>query len=424
MMNEKDNSNLTLAIEHSELKVPEIRFKGFSGDWENKNIGCVLAEIKRPIELLDDQLYQLVTVKRRNEGVVPRITLKGKDILVKNYFSIKAGDYLISKRQVVHGANGLVPNNLNNAVVSNEYLIAIDSDDITTRFWTIISKRSEMHRLFFISSYGVDIEKLVFDVADWKNRTITIPQITEQKTITNYFQKLDTLINQHQQKHNQLSNIKKAMLGKMFPKAGATIPEIRFKGFSGEWERSTLAEIGNTYTGLSGKTKDDFGYGQGRFVTYMNVFSNVISDETLVEPINIDSTQTEVKAGDVFFTTSSETPEEVGMSSVWVYDIKNIYLNSFCFGYRPKRKFNCYYFAYMLRSPSFRAKITFLAQGISRYNISKTKVMDTTVAIPCLEEQIKIGNYFQKLDNLINQHQQQISKLKQIKQACLNKMFV
>lgn len=226
-----------------ERKVPNIRFKGFSGEWENKKIGRILTEIKRPIELMDNTSYQLVTVKRRNEGVVPRAILKGKNILVKNYFRVEAGDYLISKRQVVHGANGIVPDNLDGAVVSNEYLVVTDSDDITAKYWTIISIRPEMHKIFFVSSYGVDIEKLVFDVTDWKNRTIFIPQVTEQKNITNYFQKLDALINQHQQKHDKLSNIKKAMLEKMFPKPGETVPEIRFKGFSGEWEERGFSDI-------------------------------------------------------------------------------------------------------------------------------------------------------------------------------------
>ena len=76
----------------AEKNVPEIRFQGFSCDWQNKEIGSILAEIKRPVELLDNELYQLVTVKRRNEGVVPRAILKGKNILVKNYYGIKSGD--------------------------------------------------------------------------------------------------------------------------------------------------------------------------------------------------------------------------------------------------------------------------------------------------------------------------------------------
>lgn len=210
----------------------------------------------------------------------------------------------------------------------------------------------------------------------------------------------------------------------MFPKQGEKIPEIRFKGFSEEWKEKTLGEIGATYTGLSGKTKDDFGHGQARFVTYLNVFSNAISNENSVEPIEFDKNQNEVKKGDVFFTTSSETPEEVGMSSVWMSEIKNVYLNSFCFGYRPIQKLDNYYIAYLLRSNSFRNKIVFLAQGISRYNISKTKVMDIKISIPELSEQEKIGNYFQKLETLIKHHQQQITQLNNIKQACLSKMYV
>ena len=165
--------------------------------------------------------------------------------------------------------------------------------------------------------------------------------------------------------------------------------------------------MGQTYTGLSGKTKDDFGHGQARFVTYMNVFSNPISNPEITEPIEIDPKQNEVEVGDVFFTTSSETPEEVGMSSILLEKRGKTYLNSFCFGFRPSEKIDSYYLAYMLRSESTRAKIILLAQGISRYNISKNKVMEIAVSLPSLDEQKMIGQYFSQLDNLITLHQRQ-----------------
>ena len=171
------------------------------------------------------------------------------------------------------------------------------------------------------------------------------------------------------------------------------------------WEQRKLGEVGSTYTGLSGKSKEDFGHGEGRYVTYMNVFTSAISSSNMVEPIEIDTKQNEVKAGDVFFTTSSETPEEVGMSSVMLENWSNTYLNSFCFGYRPIDIFDHYYLAYMLRSDSVRENIVFLAQGISRYNISKNRVMEIEVPIPQMEEQRLLGNYFRKLDNLITLHQ-------------------
>ena len=182
-------------------------------------------------------------------------------------------------------------------------------------------------------------------------------------------------------------------------------PAIRFQGFTDPWEQRKLGDVGVTYTGLSGKTKEDFGHGNGTFVTYMNVFSNTVGLPNMVEPVEIDDSQNKVLYGDVLFTTSSETPEEVGMSSVWLGNAENTYLNSFCFGYRPMVEFNPYYLAYMLRSSSMRKNITFLAQGISRYNISKNKMMDIEMPIPNIEEQKQIGSYFCSLDNLITLHQ-------------------
>ena len=200
-------------------------------------------------------------------------------------------------------------------------------------------------------------------------------------------------------------------------------PAIRFAGFTDAWEQRKLGEMGQTYTGLSGKTKDDFGHGQARFVTYMNVFSNPISNPEMTEPIEIDPKQNEVEVGDVFFTTSSETPEEVGMSSILLEKRGKTYLNSFCFGFRPSEKIDSYYLAYMLRSESARAKITLLAQGISRYNISKNKVMEIAVSLPSLDEQKMIGQYFSQLNNLITLHQREYAKLVNIKASMLEKMF-
>ena len=200
-------------------------------------------------------------------------------------------------------------------------------------------------------------------------------------------------------------------------------PAIRFKGFSDTWEQRKLGEVGETYTGLSGKSKDDFGHGSGKFITYMNVFSNPVASPNMTEAIEIDDSQNKVRFGDVLFTTSSETPDEVGMSSVWLENAENTYLNSFCFGYRPTAEFNPYYLAYMLRSSSMRKKITFLAQGISRYNISKNKMMDIEMPIPSIDEQKQIGEYFANLDNLITLHQRKYEKLHNIKKSMLEKMF-
>ena len=247
---------------------------------------------------------------------------------------------------------------------------------------------------------------------------------SEARKIGTIFRSIDNLITLHQRKFEKLTNVKKSMLEKMFPQNGSSYPEIRFKGFTDPWEQRKLGDIGETYTGLSGKTKADFGHGQARFVTYMNVFSNPISNPEMTEPIEIDPKQNEVEVGDVLFTTSSETPEEVGMSSVLLEKRGKTYLNSFCFGFRPSEKIDSYYLAYMLRSESAREKIILLAQGISRYNISKNKVMEIAVSLPSLDEQKLIGQCFRQLDHLITLHQRELEKLQNIKKSMLEKMFV
>ena len=155
----------------------------------------------------------------------------------------------------------------------------------------------------------------------------------------------------------------------------------------------------------------------------MNVFSNPISLPEMVEEVEFDESQNTVRYGDVLFTTSSETPEEVGMSSVWLENTENTYLNSFCFGFRPVKKVNPYYLAYLLRSSGMRRKISFLAQGISRYNISKTKMMELEISIPNENEQSAIGTFFSTLDQHITLHQRKLDKLKSVKQAYLSEMF-
>ena len=189
------------------------------------------------------------------------------------------------------------------------------------------------------------------------------------------------------------------------------------------WEHRKVEELGDTFTGLTGKTKEDFGHGDATFVTYINVFSNPITDLKMTESVEIDAKQNQVEYGDIFFTTSSETPEEVGMSSVWLGNEANVYLNSFCFGYRPVTELAPYYMAFMLRSPNVRKKFIFLAQGISRYNISKNRVMDIEIPVPNIDEQRKVGQFFKDIDDLITLHQRKLEQLKELKKTYLQVMF-
>ena len=312
------------------------------------------------------------------------------------YYIVKNEDFVYNPRISTSAPVGPINRNkLGRTGVMSPLYTVFRPHDIDTTYLEYFFKCGYWHSFMnFNGDSGARSDR--FSIRDnvFFQMPIPIPDIDEQRKIGELLTCLDNLITLHQRQHFLHST----------PDISLSVRLIHpFYTFS--WEQRKLGEMGQTYTGLSGKTKDDFGHGQARFVTYMNVFSNPISNPEMTEPIEIDPKQNEVEVADVFFTTSSETPEEVGMSSILLEKRGKTYLNSFCFGFRPSEKIDSYYLAYMLRSESTRAKIILLAQGISRYNISKNKVMEIAVSLPSLDEQKMIGQYFSQLDNLITLHQ-------------------
>ncbi|MBB2920459.1 restriction endonuclease subunit S [Cupriavidus alkaliphilus] len=393
-------------------KVPPIRFKAFEAKWEDEKIGSVLAEKRRPIALNDHQRYELITVKRRNEGVVSRGHLLGRDILVKNYAQLQAGDFVISKRQVVHGATGMVPPELDGAIVSNEYLTAVDSEKLLTEFLTIAVSLPAMRRKFFLSSYGVDIEKLFFDAEDWKKREFTLPSKAEQAQIGLFFRQLDLLIGLHQSKHDKLRALKKAMLEKMFPKPGACTPQIRFKGFSKDWVEMKLKALGTF------NPKEDL----PEVFEYVDLESVVgtemVGHRTMMREAAPSRAQRLARRGDLFFQT------------VRPYQ-KNNYLFTllgsnyvFSTGYAQIRPFDSGSFLLaLMQRDSFVKLVLDNCTGTSYPAINANVLSEMTVAVPLPDEQEKIGTYFSTLDMLISQHATQLLQLKRVKAACMGKMF-
>lgn len=204
------------------------------------------------------------------------------------------------------------------------------------------------------------------------------------------------------------------------------IPELRFSNFYNEWQEKKLGDLGKTYTGLSGKTKNDFGFGDSHFITYMNVFKNNIAKFEMTEKVKISNNekQNKVNYGDIFFTTSSEVPQEVGMTSIWLFKTNNVYLNSFCFGFRITiNNVLPIFLARYLRSENIRKKITILAQGSTRFNLSKKEVMKLSINFPEINEQQKIGDFFSKLDRQIELEEKKLELLEQQKRGYMQKIF-
>ena len=401
---------------------PAIRFKGFTDTWEQRKFSELYEKVSRKNDLTygKDDIISVANMYFKEDSYITDESY----LLTYNIFEL--GDIAFEGNKSKNYAHGrFVENTIGNGIVSHVFdVFKPIMKPYDLQFWKYAINNEQLMGGILLRSTKASTMMTNLVANDFLQETFLTPTYPEQQKIGAFFQQLDNLITLHQRKYDKLTNVKKSMLEKMFPKNGSNVPEIRFKGFTEAWEQRKLGEVGETYTGLSGKSKDDFGHGSGKFITYMNVFSNPVASSNMTEAIEIDDSQNKVQFGDVLFTTSSETPDEVGMSSVWLENAENTYLNSFCFGYRPTTEYNPYYLAYMLRSSSMRKKITFLAQGISRYNISKNKMMDIEMPIPSIDEQKQIGEYFRNLDNLITLHQRELEKLKNIKKSCLENMFV
>lgn len=206
----------------------------------------------------------------------------------------------------------------------------------------------------------------------------------------------------------------------------SNVPELRFPEFQEDWQKRKLGDIGQTFNGLTGKTKEDFGIGKP-YIQYTQIFENSkinINDFGLVN-VSDDENQKTAKYGDVFFTTSSETPTEVGYSSVLLNNIDELYLNSFCFGYRPNSldELNPNFAQFLFRSADFRKRVVRLAQGSTRYNMSKVQLMKEVINIPSLQEQTKIATCLSSLDELITLQTQKINHLKTHKKGLMQQLF-
>lgn len=258
-----------------------------------------------------------------------------------------------------------------------------------------------------------------------KTLSLQIPTTDEQQKIASFLTAIDQRIQLLQKKKAKLEEYKKGVMQKLFSQ------DIRFKDEHGndfpDWEEKRLGEIGATFNGLTGKTKVDFGEGKP-YVQYMQIFSNskINVEEFGFVKIEENENQSKVQYGDIFFTTSSETPNEIGTASVMLEEVEDVYLNSFCFGFRPNSLTELVpqFSRYLFRSELFRREIIKLAQGSTRFNMSKVELMKLRVLLPEEDEQIKIADFLTSLDDSIESIGVEIDGSIKYKKGLLQKMFV
>ncbi|WP_322902064.1 restriction endonuclease subunit S [Mycoplasmopsis felis] len=411
--------------------VPKVRFKGFGEEWKEEkleNIYSFASEGGTPDTNKDiyykPGLFYFTKIEDMANKYIYNTKSKISELGLKN-----SSAWIIPKNNILFS---------NGATIGN---VSINKVDLSTKqgiVGMIIKKKFNLEFIYYLLKSENFQSKLAEKITVGTIPTVAIFNLKkiklllttnsiEQQKIGKLLDQISNLITLEQSKLNKLKQLKQTLLQKMFPDGNSKTPRIRFKGFEGEWEEEKLEEIGQTYTGLSGKTKKDFGHGNSRYITYLNIFNNPIANLKGLDRIEEDCKQNSVKYGDIFVTTSSEIPEEVGITSIWPFkDKENIYLNSFCFGIRLNNINNYYinFLAYNLRNNELRKYIVLLAQGISRFNISNRRFMKLNILLPDISEQQKIGDFFSKIDILLNLYNSKLNKLKQIKEALLQKLLI
>jgi type I restriction enzyme S subunit len=250
---------------------------------------------------------------------------------------------------------------------------------------------------------------------------IAFPSATEQNNIGIALSDVDSLLERLERLIAKKRDLKQAAMQQLL--TGKT----RLPGFTGEWQPKTLGELGAIYGGLSGKTKEDFGDGEGLFVTFMNVMSNVRINCESFERVRIlpAESQNRVQKGDLLLNGSSETPEEVALCSVVDKDVPDLFLNSFCFGFRfyDETQADALFIALYLRSREGREIIKLLAQGSTRYNLSKPALLKSIMRLPQPKEQIAIAAVLTDMDTELAALEQRLAKTRDLKQAMMQELL-
>jgi type I restriction enzyme S subunit len=257
----------------------------------------------------------------------------------------------------------------------------------------------------------------------------------EQQKIGAFFENLDKLITEHQQKQSKLRAFKKAMLSKMFPQQGQTVPEIRFKGFSGDWDKSEFHDVFNGIPNNSlSREKLNYHSGKAKNIHYGDIlvkYNEIVDLEKEVIPFISDNETVEklknsrLLEGDIIISDTAE--DEMVGKCVEMINIKDniVFSGLHTIAVRPKQKFAPRYLGYYMNSDSYHDQLLKLMQGTKVLSISKNAIKKTFINHPInKKEQLQLGSYFQNLDNLIAFHQIQLEKLQNMKKAFLAKMFI
>lgn len=326
---------------------------------------------------------------------------------------LKAGD-LLTARTGYPGTTSLVPDGFDGAQSFTTLITRPRAGSVDPQYLCLYINGRAGQRYFEQAQIGGGQKNV--NAASLKLLPVALPATgREQRAVARALTDADALIDSLEQLLTKKRQIKQGAMQELL--TGTR----RLPGFTQEWSWLRLGDIGQTYGGLVGKSKLDFGHGSAKYVTFMNVMSNVQTSPNAVESVHIEPSESQnpVQAGDLLFNGSSETPEEVALCS-WVEDCQeNLFLNSFCFGFRPTTsgRISGLFMAYFFRARPGRVAVSSLAQGATRYNIAKTALLRVSLKLPAYEEQVAIAQVLSDMDAEITALEARLTKARALKQA-------
>ena len=394
--------------------VPEIRFEGFEGEWE-------------------DNQFNNVAIYRNGRAHENDIEERGKYIVVNSKFVSTNGEvkkYSNKQNEPLYLGEiafvlSDVPNgraiartflvDANNKYTLNQRIAAITpTEETDSYFLYILLNRNKYFLQFDDGAKQTNLSKV-----DVENFLSYYPSKPEQSQIGTFFQNLDNQITLEQQKHDKLVTLKKAMLEKMFPKEGASVPEIRFEGFENKWNLKKLSELTNYKNGVGNENNQS---DSGKY-ELINLNSISINGGLKHSGKYIDETESTLCENDLVMILSDVGHGDLLGRVAIIPENDKYVLNQRVALLRPNNSINPKFLFYNINANQYYFKLQ--GAGMSQLNISRSSVENFMSYIPIIIiEQSKIGSYFQNLDKLISLQQQKIDKLKNIKKACLDKMFV
>ena len=398
---------------------PAIRFKGFTDAWEQRKL-TEFVEFFSGLTYTPNDVQENGTLVLRSSNVSNGEVVNADNVYVNpqvvNSENVKVGDIVVVVRngsRSLIGKHAQIKAFMPNTVIG-AFMTGIRSECPEFTNALLNTSRFEEEIAMNMGATINQITGYMFSKMEFK-----VPCLDEQKKIGEYFEKLDNLITLHQRKYDKLQVLKKAMLEKMFPKNGSSVPEIRFKGFTDAWEQRKLTEFVEFFSGLT-YTPNDV-QENGTLVLRSSNVSNgevVNADNVYVNPQVVNSEN--VKVGDIVVVVRNGSRSLIGKHAQIKAFMPNTVIGAFMTGIRSE----CPEFTNALLNTSRFEEEIAMNMGATINQITGYMFSKMEFKVPCLDEQKKIGEYFEKLDNLITLHQRELEKLQNIKKSMLEKMFV